>query len=323
MRDSGELLLSGIAVRLIDSATGGIKKSVTTDSNGNYMFSGVQNGAYLVLFDYDTVKYTATTFQKEGVGANVNSDVVTTKVEQDGRSRYAAITDVINVANGSISGIDVGFVLADTFDLKLQKSITKVTMQSVAGQDTQSYENVGLAKTEVAAKYLAGATAYVEYEITVSNVGDVKGYAKKIVDYMPEGMTFNSALTANGDWYTGTDGNLYSTAMSEIELAPGESKSIKLVLTKQMTEDNTGIVNNLAEIADDYNIYGISDKNSTPFNKAQGENDLGSADTIISVKTGESLVYVSVIITSILLGSIIIFIAYNKLIISKKRRGGV
>ena len=138
---------------------------------------------------------------------------------------------------------------------------------------------------------------------------------------MPQGMTFNSALEANGNWYTGTDGNLYSTAMADIELAPGESQTIKLVLTKQMTEENTGIVNNLAEIADDYNIYGISDKNSVPFNKAQGENDLGLADTIISVKTGESLVYVSVIITTILLGSIVIFIAYNKLIVSKKRGG--
>ena len=323
MRDSGEMILSGIVVRLIDSNTGSIKKSVTTDSNGNYMFSGVYNGTYLVMFDYDTVKYTATTYRKEGVAGNVNSDVVTTKVEQNGRSRYAAVTDVISISNGSISGIDIGLVLADTFDLKLDKTITKVTMQSAAGTVSDSYENTRLAKTEVAAKYLTGATVYVEYEIKVSNVGDVKGYAKKIVDYMPDGMSFNSALTANGNWYTGTDGNLYSTALSEIELAPGESQTIKLVLTKQMTEENTGIVNNLAEIADDYNIYGISDKNSIVFNKAQGENDLGSADTIISVKTGESLVYVSVIITSLLLGSIVIFIAYNKLIVSKKRRGGV
>ena len=321
MRESGETLLSGITARLVDSATGSIKKTVTTDSNGNYMFAGVYNGSYLVMFDYNTVKYTATAYKKEGVGTHVNSDVLTTKVEQSGRSRYAAVSDVIVVNSGSISGIDIGLVLADTFDLKLQKSITKVTMQSAAGIVTDKYENTGLAKTEVAAKHLVGATAYVEYEITVSNVGDVKGYAKKIVDYMPQGMTFNSALEANGNWYTGTDGNLYSTAMADIELAPGESQTIKLVLTKQMTEENTGIVNNLAEIADDYNIYGISDKNSVPFNKAQGENDLGLADTIISVKTGESLVYVSVIITTILLGSIVIFIAYNKLIVSKKRGG--
>lgn len=88
-----------------------------------------------------------------------------------------------------------------------------------------------------------------------------------------------------------------------------------------MTEENTGIVNNVAEIYEDYNIYGISDKNSTPGNKVQNENDMSSADTMLTVKTGEVFIHISVIITSILLGSIVIFIAYNKLII-KKRKGG-
>ena len=89
-----------------------------------------------------------------------------------------------------------------------------------------------------------------------------------------------------------------------------------------MTDENTGLVNNIAEIYEDYNIYGISDCNSTPANKAQGENDLGFADISILIKTGETFIYVSVIITTILLGSIVIFIAYNKIVLVK-RKGGV
>ena len=89
-----------------------------------------------------------------------------------------------------------------------------------------------------------------------------------------------------------------------------------------MTEDNTGLVHNIAEIYEDYNIYGISDCNSTPGNKAQKENDLSFADTAILIKTGEVFIYTSVIITTILLGSIVIFIAYNKIVLSK-RKGGV
>ena len=139
---------------------------------------------------------------------------------------------------------------------------------------------------------------------------------------MPEGMTFNSSLEANSDWYTGSDGNLYSTALANRELKTGESATLKLVLTKQMTTENTGLVNNLAEVYEDYNIYGISDTNSVPANKAQGENDLGLADIAILIKTGESFIYVSVIITTILLGSIVIFIAYNKIVLGK-RKGGV
>ena len=69
--------------------------------------------------------------------------------------------------------------------------------------------------------------------MTVSNVGDVSGYAKKIIDYMPEGMTFNSSLEANKGWYTGTDGNLYTTEFANTEIKPRESKEITLVLTIQ------------------------------------------------------------------------------------------
>ena len=89
-----------------------------------------------------------------------------------------------------------------------------------------------------------------------------------------------------------------------------------------MTAENTGIVNNLAEISEDYNIYGVSDKNSTPANRAQGENDLGKADAFISIKTGEVFIHISVIITTILLGSVVIFIAYNRIVL-RKRKGGV
>ena len=321
MRDSEESILPGISVKLVDSETGVIQKSVTTDSTGGYTFSGVENGNYLVIFDYDTVKYTVTAYRKDGVGDHVNSDAVTTKLEQDGKTRNGAITDVITISSGSVSGIDIGFVLADTFDLKLDKTITKLTVQSAKGTTTDTYDNTTLAKTEIAAKYVSGATVYVEYEMTVTNVGDVAGYAKKIIDYLPEGMTFNSSLEANSSWYTGTDGNIYSAALADKELAPGQSATVKLVLTKQMTEENVGIVNNLAEIYDDYNIYGISDTNSTPGNKAQGENDIGAADAVISVKTGEVFINISVIITSMLLGSIVIFIVYTKIVLPRKKGG--
>ena len=299
-----------------------IQKSVTTDSKGSYAFSGVEQGNYLVLFEYDTATYKVTAYQKEGVLENVNSDVISTTIVQDGKSRLGAVTDVINISNRSISNIDIGLALANTFDLKIDKTISKVTVQTSKGTTSENYNNVDLAKAEIAAKYLSGATVYVEYTITVSNIGDLSGYAKKIVDYIPEGMTFNSALEVNSDWYTGLDGNLYTDVLENTEIKSNDSASVKLVLVKQMTEENTGITNNQAEIYEDYNTYGISDINSTPANKAQGENDLSAADMIISVKTGEVFVYISVIIITILLGSIAIFVAYNKIVVAK-RKGGV
>jgi uncharacterized repeat protein (TIGR01451 family) len=318
-RDDSEQRLNGITVRLINSDTSVIEKTVSTNSKGEYTFSGIANGNYLVIFEYDTVKYTVTTYQQAGVETNVNSDAITTKIEQDGKQRNGAVTDIITVQDLSVSNIDIGLVLADTFDLSLDKVVTKVTAQNKVSSDKAEYTGTKLAKMDIAGKYIASTTVYVEYKITVTNNGDVAGYAKKIVDYIPSGMTFNSSL--NKDWYTGLDGNLYTSSLADVELQPGESRELNLVLTKQMTTSDTIILNNNAEIYEDFNIYGISDTNSTPNNQIQNENDMSSADTILTIKTGETLIYTSVIITSIILGSIVVFVVYNKIVVSKRKRG--
>lgn len=319
MRDDGETRMSNITAMLVESSTGTIKSTTTTSSNGEYTFSGVQNGSYLVLFKYDTVLYTTTTYRKEGVETSVNSDVVTTKIEQDGKKENGAVTDIVSVNGASISNIDIGLVEADKFSLELDKTISKITVQNSQGTKTEEFDNTKLAKYDIAAKYLSGTKVYIEYKFTVKNNGDLSGYASEIVDYIPEGMTFNSNL--NPDWYTGINGNLYTKALANTEIASGESKTITLVLTKQMTTENTGLVSNTAEISDDYNIYGISDTNSTPSNKAQGEDDISTADTILTVKTGESLIYLSAIIVSLLIGSMITVCGIK--IVRNKRKGGV
>lgn len=320
MRDDDESRMENVTAMLVDSSSGVIKSTVTTNSSGEYTFSGIQNGSYLVLFKYDTILYTTTTYRKEGIESNINSDAVTTKIEQDGKKENGAITDVISINGASVSNIDIGFVEAEQFSLQLDQSISKVTVQNSQGTATEEFDKTKLAKYDIAAKHLSGTTVYIEYTLTVTNNGDLSGFASEIVDYIPQGMTFNSNL--NPDWYTGTDGNLYTKALADTELAKGESREIKLVLTKQMTAENTGLVSNTAEIADDYNIYGVSDHNSTPNNKAQGEDDMSTADTILTVKTGESLIYVSAIIVSAMIGCAVAFVVYER-VIRVKRNGGV
>ena len=58
-----------------------------------------------------------------------------------------------------------------------------------------------------------------------------------------------------------------------------------------MTETNAGVSNNRTEIYEDYNDYGMKDIDSTVKNKAQGEDDLSSADVIITVSTGGAVAY--------------------------------
>lgn len=321
MKDSTEETISGITAILVNSDTGVIKNKLTTNSKGEYAFTGVENGRYLVLFDYDTNLYSVTTYQKEGVATNVNSDVVNTTIEQDGKQRLGAVTDVIIVQDGSISNIDMGLVHADTFDLKLEKKISKITVQNTQGTQTYKFNNTSVAKAEIRSKYLAGSVVYIEYSIKVSNIGELAGYAKSIVDYLPKDVTFNSGLKGNENWHSGKDGNLYSTSLANTIIGPGESKEIKLILTKEMTDNNVGLTSNTAEIYEDYNVYGVTDKNSKTANKVQNENDMSTADAFVGVRTGEIFIYISVIITTLLLGGIVGFLAYNKLILKKRKVG--
>ncbi len=320
MRDDGEKRMENVTAMVVDSTSGVIKGTTTTNSNGEYTFAGLQNGSYLVLFKYDTVLYTTTTYRKEGVESSINSDAVATKIEQDGKKENGGVTDTIEIRGANVSNIDLGLVEAEQFSLQLDKAITKITVQNVQGTKTEKFDKTKLAKYDIAAKYLSGTTVYVEYTITAKNNGDLAGFASEIVDYIPAGMTFNSNL--NPDWYTGTNGYLYTKALADSELAKGESKEITLVLTKQMTAENTGLVSNTAEISDDFNIYSVSDHNSKPGNKAQGEDDMATADTILTVKTGESLIYVSAIIVSLILGGAVAFVVYER-VLKNKRKGGV
>ena len=97
----------------------------------------------------------------------------------------------------------------------------------------------------------------MEYSIKVTNEGKIAGKATEIVDYMPEDVTFDASL--NQSWYKGEDGNLYTTALANEQINPGESKEVKLILTKKMTENNTGTTFNTAEIAGDTNSENIAD----------------------------------------------------------------
>ena len=322
-RDDAESKLSNINARLINSDSGEIVKTTTTDSKGMYEFSGVTKGNYIILFEYDTVTYAPTTYKAEGISNNVNSDVISTQYDVDGRTANGAVTDVISLSTVSLSNVDIGLVYARTFDLSLNMTVSKVMSYNdiTDKMTTTNFKNEKLVQVPIRSKYINNTTVYIEYQITVKNEGDIAGFAKEIVDYMPEDMKYNSSMNTN--WYTGTDGNLYTNQLENVQIEPKQSQTIKLVLEKKMNSDNTsGIVNNQAELTKDYNIYGISDVNSKVGNKKQGENDLSSADVLITINTGGTLIYISVIITTLIIGSTIVFLTYTKLV-GKKRKGGV
>lgn len=222
-------------------------------------------------------------------------------------NRNIATTDRLVINNGSISNIDMGLVEASTFDLKLTKSVTKVTVQTAQGTKSYDFNHSELAKVDINGKYMDGAKLIVEYAFIIKNEGEIEGYAKKLVDYLPKELEFSTELNKN--WYTGSDGKLYNDQLANTAIAAGASKEIKLVLTKNMTENSTGIVNNQAKISESYNKAGIENENS--------KDAISSADLIIGVNTGDTLIYLSAIIVIAITCLIVAIIIKKKKLILK------
>lgn len=314
MIDETENLLKGITVKIKDVSKNEYLKdennqvlSVTTDEKGKYEFANLEQGRYSIEFEYNKNKYRLT--------KTSNKDSVANLITQDGVTVIA--TDTLVIADKDIQNINIGLNLNPEFDLQLDKYISKVTVQNSDGTKIYDYnENKEkLAKIEINAKKLNGSTVIVEYTIAVTNNGDVSGYAKNIVDYLSPDLKFSSEM--NTTWYQGADNNLYCTYLENQEIKPGETKAVKLILTKTMTNENTGLVNNSAEIYQAYNEYALDDINSLPNNKVEKENDYSSADIIISVATGGTILYIGIIIISMLtIGAGIYLI--NEKVINKK-----
>ena len=248
---------------------------------------------------------------QSGVSNASNSKVVARTMTINGNNKSYGVTDTINITDSSIGNINMGLVQTQIFDMKLDKYITQVAVSGGGNSVVYDYNNVSLAKIELRSNLLKNSTVVVEYTIEVTNVGEIAGYARSIVDYIPEGFTFNSEL--NKGWMQNGD-MISNTSLTNEEIAPNEARSVTLILTKTMSDSQTGTYTNTAELAESYNSRGVTDINSTAGNRQQGENDMSSADLIISVRTGEVVMYVGLTLSLITIIAVGIYIIKKKVL---------
>lgn len=319
-KDDNEELLSGVKVRLYNTETNNLVKQengdileATTNQNGVYVLDHIGNGKYIVIFDYNNETYNLTKYKVEGVSEDINSDAMMKELTINGQNQNVASTDIIEITDENISNINVGYVKVQKFDLKLEKFVSKIVIQDSSGSTVIEYGDETLARAELDAKRVNGATVLIEYKIRVSNVGEASGYVRRIVDYMPNDLKFSSEL--NKDWYQTQEG-IYNVSLANDIINPGESREVTLTLTKSMTENNVGLINNTAEIDEAYNELGLTDINSTPGNRTNGENDMGSADVLLGIRTGGA-VYIGITIGTILVLGVIATVI---VVIRKKRK---
>ena len=309
--------MENISVRLIDAETGNAVKNTSgenietvTNNRGIYLLEEVPTGRYLIIFDYDESLYSLTYYKKDGVAENYNSDVIKKTLNINGVEDEYSVSDFITVTDENISSINMGLIELEDFNLKLDKYVEKITVVQNGKTAVYSYDNSSLAKIELDRKNIEGAVVTIEYNISVTNIGELEGYVKSISDYLPNDVDFSTET--NKDWIK-QGNNIISDSLSNTVIKSGETKSIPLTITKKLTATNTGVITNIAEITEDYNDLLVQDSNSTPGNQKQGEDDMGKAEVIVSVKTGAFVYYLSIFTIIIVLFGIAIFIYYKKI----------
>ena len=130
---------------------------------------------------------------------------------------------------------DIENVKVEYFDLSLLKFVSKVIViedgkETITETGYNGHEDPEpVVKVELHKKKLNNVTVKFGYGITITNEGDIPGYATEITDYVPEGLKFEA--TDNPEW-TDEGNNVISTKQLEnILLQPGESRTIEVILT--------------------------------------------------------------------------------------------
>ena len=78
-----------------------------------------------------------------------------------------------------------------------------------------------------------------------------------------------------------------NTSLENEIINPGESKELKLILTKKVGEDVIDTITNKAEITESYNDQGLLDETSNE------DQEKSSANVIVGIKTGGPVTYIT------------------------------
>ena len=228
-----------------------------TNNKGAYKFKGLQSGNYYVKYIFDCDKYTVTEKNKtdptvEGDASIIDSDAEmvefynevetdssenTEENEEELEKTCYAVSNIITLNNNNIevNYNDLGLRTRQEFDIKMNKYITKVVVNSNRGTQTYEYKNTSKVKIDV--KNLKNTSFRVTYGIEIENSKYFPGTIGNIIETIPEGMTFNPDLIENDGWVE-SDGNLYYTYLNKTLIMPGEKFYLTIVL--DLVTDNGG-----------------------------------------------------------------------------------
>ncbi len=301
-KDTSESNLPNIRVLLI-TTTGEIVKETTSSLNGYYEFSNIDQGSYRVVFEYDTSKYYLSPYKASGVDENSNSDVIETEIEENGQNKKVAATEQLNLTNSDLTNVNAGFIEFSSRGLNITKTITKVTVRTNKRTKTYNFNRKQIAKVEIKAKEMTNAQIQIEYAIDIQNTGETAETVQEILDTPSSDLVLNDST---GNW-SAKGSSLTTNQLENTSIAPGETKTITLVMTT--TTGSEGLGKNVTNKADISNVQ--SDNENLNININSSNN---TAQLIIGVSTGALQITLTII-------GILAVLAIIATIVIKKRGG--
>ena len=240
-QDGGEPGVSGVHVYLLDLGADGMKGNddnqladATTNSNGEYSFTGINPGAYYLVFDPTTLPQSFTATTKDSGSDSSDSD-----------ANAMGMTDAFDISAGEVdNSFDFG-VISTSFDLALTKTLSP-------GQSSQV--DVG---------------DIISYTISITNQGANPAYQISVIDHLPNGLV----LAAGNAGWTSIDQHTAEYIIAG-PVQPGQTTSIEiktivLYASSGQTLLNMAEVGSVEDINGDV----VTDVDSTPDNNEPNEDD--------------------------------------------------
>ena len=232
----------------------------------------------------------------------INTAEIANDADEDGNE----VDDIDSTPNNDISeedDQDIEKVKVKYFDLALKKWVTesivtyngKTTVTKTGHTGDENPESP--AKVEIRQDRINKTTVKFKFNIKVTNEGEIEGYVKELIDYIPEGLKF--VAEDNSKWRLTDDGKVLTDQLKDVLIKPGESQTVEIILTWINGKDNMGLKTNWAEIYEDYNEYNSPDIDSTPGNNQQEEDDIDEAPVILTTATGNAPTYTILALVSI------------------------
>ncbi|MBP3635347.1 MAG: InlB B-repeat-containing protein [Bacilli bacterium] len=189
-------------------------KRTYTDENGNYIFSGLEEGLYNIgLEEKDYILESENKIEiKEGTSLNL----------------------VVRKVN--------------PYNIETSKTISRLIIKNNGKEETYTYND--LEKVVQSIKELKEIEGEITYKITVTNTGEKEGIVEVVKDIIPSGLNFNKEK--NEGWEE-NKGIVYNRELEGIKLRKNESKTVTLKLDIAKTKEAKNYINNVTAYGEVYN----------------------------------------------------------------------